>query len=115
MAVVSTEVCISAQASASAMESLVWFAGVGLSGLVRHLPKTIPIVCRFSHLDCSALRTPKIAIAHVETGQSWCIWHASAMESSNVCGCRLARMFRGTPREVHAKIWALLNVWHALE
>ena len=34
--------------------NLVRSAGVGLSALVRHLPKTIPIVYRFSCFDCSA-------------------------------------------------------------
>ena len=70
--------------------NLVRSTGVGLSALVRHLPKTIPIVYRFSPLDCSAFVAPETAIAHVETGQSWCIWHTSAMESSEDCNATKA-------------------------
>ena len=39
--------------------NLVRSMGVGLSGWVRHLLKTIPIVHRFSPLNCSAFHTPK--------------------------------------------------------
>ena len=43
------------------------FAGVGPSGLVRHLPKDITILHRFFSLDCSAFRTPEMALDQAGT------------------------------------------------
>ena len=43
------------------------FAGVGPSGLARHLPKDIPILHRFFALDCSAFRTPEMALDQAGT------------------------------------------------
>ena len=47
-------------------------------------------------------------LQNCKTGQSWCIWHASAMESSEVCGCRLVR-FGQAPPEDHSYSVPLLS------
>jgi len=76
---------------------LVRFVGVGSSSLVRRLPEGTLMVHRFFPLDCNAFRTPERAVVRAERFKNLCSRHASAMEVSEVCGCRLLQFGQAPP------------------
>ena len=88
--------------------NLVRFAGVGPSGLVRRLPECTRMVHRFFPLDCSAFRTLDMALVQAEQFKNLCSRHASAMEFSEICGCRPLQ-FGQAPPEGHSHGAPLLS------